>query len=137
MPQLAHVCCTITTTQCYTYEFFRLALLSPELEKGSSLNHLHTKTCPSPSDILIASWSIVTAGDDSQPKHGVSTNVGFTRFKREVTTQRMVPSASSKLRWACGGVTLKCNSERLAVSIVLYLVVRSKIRKLTPRRYGK
>ena len=38
------------------FNFLRCTLLSPELEKGSSLDHLLSQTCPA--DILIPSWSM-------------------------------------------------------------------------------
>ena len=38
------------------FEFFSQALLFPELEKGSGMDHSHSQTHPA--DILVPSWSI-------------------------------------------------------------------------------
>ena len=40
----------------HKFEFFSRALLSPELEKGSGIDHSHSQTRPA--DILVPSWPI-------------------------------------------------------------------------------
>ena len=46
-----HVCRHHNVLRGVLFEFFSRALLSPELEKGSGMDHSHSQTCPA--DILV------------------------------------------------------------------------------------
>ena len=53
-----HVCCHHNQNVLWgiIFEFFSQALLSPELEKGSGMDHSHSQSHPA--DILVPLWSI-------------------------------------------------------------------------------
>ena len=51
-----HVCRRHSVLRDVLFELFSRALLSPELEKGSGMDHSHSQTRPA--DILVPSWSI-------------------------------------------------------------------------------
>ena len=51
-----HVCCHHNVLRGVIFEFICQALLSPELEKGTGMDHSHSQTCPA--DILVPSWSM-------------------------------------------------------------------------------
>ena len=98
----------VTILQGVIFEFFSRALLSPELEKESGMDHLHSQTCPA--DIQVPPWSIgksaacdVTVVNPLNPSLilGVSTTVGYSAAEKEVVKMTKNGQKCAELRWEC------------------------------------
>ena len=103
-----HVCCRHNALRGVLFEFFSRALLSPELEKGSGMDHLHSQTRPT--DILVPSWSIgksaacdVTVVNPLNPSLilGASTTVGYSAAEKEVVKMTKNGRKCAELGWEC------------------------------------
>ena len=98
----------IVTMFCEIFGFFCRALLFPEFEKGSGMDHSHSQTCPA--DILVPSSSIgkpaacdITVVNPLNPSLilGVSSTVGYSEAEKEVViTTKNIPKCA-ELGWEC------------------------------------